>query len=145
MNALEKVVDVLTAVCLLFLIPLLYYQSGIVTARTVLMGEACEMFLKRVSTAGEITSGVWQELTRELAVYGCEKFELVRVRWLYEPDSTGNVQRLEYVTEKEGISTQIAAAGKEELLQGDRLWLTVYVQGVPAVYSETVRSGEAME
>ncbi len=145
MNALEKVVDLLTVVCLMFLIPMLYYRSGSVMVRTTLMGEACEMFLRRVSTAGEITGGVWQELTRELTEYGDGNFELTRLRVLYEPDGAGGIQRREYMENKESISARIETDGKETLLQGDRLWLTVYVQGVPAVYSETVRNGEAME
>ena len=55
MNALEKVVDVLVSCLLLFLVPLVYYGGRTRVSQAILAGQAGENFLRRVSTAGEIT------------------------------------------------------------------------------------------
>lgn len=143
MNALEKVVDLLMAISLMLLVPLLYYGSGKSVSQSVLAGQAGEAFLKRVSTAGEITQPVRKELERELELYGCEYYEIVRIRTLYEPGGDGRgVTEKEYVADKEALYKQIAEDGGCKLQNGDRLWLTLYLNEVPAIYYTTVRSGE---
>lgn len=143
MNALEKIVDLLMTLSLMFIVPLLYYGSGKNVLQSVLVGQAGETFLKRVSTVGEITQPVRKELERELELYGCEQYEIVRIRTLYEPEVHGRgVTENEYVADKEGLYGQIEEDGSCKLQNGDRLWLTLYVNEVPAIYYTTVRTGE---
>ena len=141
MNALEKVVDLLVAVTVLFLLPLLYYGSGMHVSKAVLAGQAGENFLTRVSTAGEITLPVWNELEYALNQYGAG-FSLQRERSLFEPSGEDEtvVERV-YTQEKEVIWKQMKEKGRSCLQAGDRLWLTIYVNGIPTVYRECVRTG----
>lgn len=143
MNALEKIVDLVMAISLMFIVPLLYYSSGKNVSQSVLAGQAGEAFLKRVSTAGEITQPVRKELERELELYGCKQYEIVRIRTLYEPMANGKgVREREYVADKEVLYRQMEEDGRCKLQNGDRLWLTLYWNEVPAIYYTTVRSGE---
>lgn len=142
MNAWEKTVDVLIAVLLLFLIPLLYYGGGIRVSRAVLAGQASETFLRRVSTSGEITLPVWKELEDALTRYGCDGFELQRERVLYEPTGeSGTVTECIYSENKAALFHQVLRAGKSRLQRGDRLYLTVTLDGIPTVYYDSVRTG----
>lgn len=141
MNALEKVVDLLVAVAVLFIMPLLYYGSGMHVSKAVLAGQAGENFLIRVSTSGEITMSVWKELESALNQYGVG-FSLRRERSLFEPlGEDGTVVERVYTQEKETIWKQMTEKGKSCLQAGDRLWLTIYVNGIPMVYRECVRTG----
>lgn len=145
MNALEKLVDVLTAVILMFLVPLLYYGGGRNISRTVFAGQAGENFLKQISTAGEITLPVWEELEKALEGCGCDGFEVQRKRILFEPASEeGNViERVERLC-TEDLTEQIREKGKIRLLKGDRILLTIYVNGFPTVHFTRIRTGEEM-
>lgn len=142
MNALERVTDLLAAVVLLFLLPLLYYGSGERILRAMTAGQAGENFLKRVSTAGEITLPVWRELEAALANCGCINFELQRERRLYEPvGKDGEVVEQTYIENRKGLQEEISAYGKSQLQQGDRLCLTLYVNDMPMLCGEYVRTG----
>lgn len=142
MNAWEKLVDLLVAVLLLFLIPLLYYGGGTGMSRAVLAGQASETFLRRISTSGEITLPVWKELEAALARYDCDGFELQRERLLYEPaGEPGEVTECLYREEKTVLLEQILREGKSRLQAGDRLRLTITMNGIPTVYYESVRTG----
>ena len=142
MNALEKVVDLLAATVLLFLLPLLYYGSGKTVSQAVLAGQAGEVFLKRISTAGEITLPVWKDLERNLLQCGCESYDFRRERVLYRRvEETGEVMEQVNTAEKEKLYQQITETGESNLLSGDRLWLTLYVNEIPAVYFSVVRTG----
>lgn len=144
MNALEKVVDFLVSCLLLFLVPLLYYGGRTRVSQAILAGQAGETFLRRVSTAGEITLPVWQELERALRRCGCTRYEIRRVRSLFEPEGEdGAVAEKEYTADRERIHESIVAQGTSRLQSGDRLWLTLYINETPTVYFMSVRTGEA--
>lgn len=141
MNALEKLADLLVAVLLLFLLPVLYYESRAGVSEAMLAGQAGENFLKRVSTAGEVTMPVWKELETSLLQYGCETFTFQRERRLYEPvEKTGKVVQCRCTIGKQEIIEEMEKEGKIRLLPGDRLWLTVYRNEIPAVYFTCVRT-----
>ncbi len=143
MNALEKAVDVIIALVLLFFIPLLYYKGGENVSKAILAGQACETFLKRISTAGEISRPVWEEFERSLRRCDCFEYELRRARILFEPAAeAGGVVERTYIKEKEELFEQVVTEGKSRLQNGDRLWLTIYANQVPAVYFASVRAGE---
>lgn len=144
MNALEKIVDFIAACLLLFLVPLLYYGGRNRVSQAILAGQAGETFLKRVSTAGEITLPVWEELERSLLRCGCTEYKFRRVRTLYEPEKvTGGIMEKEYTADRETIRESIMTKGAGKLQNGDELWLTIYVNEIPAVYFTAVRTGEA--
>lgn len=143
MNALEKVVDLLAATALLFLVPLLYYASGRTVSQAVLAGQAGELFLKRVSTAGKITLPVWEELEAILRQCGCTSYDLRRERGLYQQsETTKELVKQCYTAEKEELYRQMIKTGESRLQVGDKLWLTLYVNGIPATYFSVVRTGE---
>lgn len=143
MNALEKVVDLLAATALLFLVPLLYYAGGRTVSQAVLAGQAGELFLKRVSTAGKITLPVWEELETCLQQFGCTSYDLCRERSLYQQaEETKKLVKQSFTAEKEELYRQVAERGESCLMVGDKLWLTIYVNGIPAVYVSVVRTGE---
>ncbi len=142
MNALEKVVDLLVAVILLFLVPLLYYSGGTRVSQAILAGQAGENFIKRVSVAGEITLPVWSELEDALRQYGCEQFELQRERRLYEPiGENGEVEERVYTEYKAGVEEHLNETGRIRLHKGDLIKLTLYIHDIPTVYYGTVRTG----
>jgi hypothetical protein len=141
-NALEKVVDLLVAVILMFLVPLLYYGSGIGVSRAILTGQTGENFLKRVSTAGEITLPVWNEMEDALRQYGCERLEVQWERRVYEPiGEDGVVAERVYTEYKERVEERLYQTGRIRLQKGDRIKLTLYVNDMPTVYYCTVRTG----
>lgn len=142
MNGVEKVVDLLMAIGLMFLVPLLYYESVTNGMQAVFAGEAGERFLKQVSVAGEISEAVLADLEQELFCYGCERYELTRLRTLYEPDEENGVKKIESVADWRTLAAQIEENGSSCLQKGDKLWLTLYVNEIPAVYFATVRTGE---
>ncbi len=142
MNALEKVVDLLVAVILLFMIPLFYYSSGTGVSQAILAGQAGENFLKRVSTAGEITLPVWNELEDALFCYGCERFELQRERRVYEPVGENGAVAERIDTEyKKSVEEKLYKTGGIRLRKGDRIKLILYINDIPTVYCECVRTG----
>lgn len=141
MNALEKVVDVITVTLLMFLLPILYYGSRQQVSETVMAGQIGKSFLKRISTAGEITVPVWDELERELKRYGCTEIVLERERKLYEPAEDGTVWERTYCMTKEEIEERLAEQGRCLLQKGDRMRLVLYRRTVPMVYCESVRTG----
>lgn len=142
MNAMERLVDILVAVFLMFLLPLLYYGSGKEISRTVLAGQAGENFLKRICTAGEISLPVWRELEAALNKYDCDNVEILRERYLYEPDGTnGNVVRRLYEESKESLLVQLHEDGRCKLQKGDCMKLTIYINETPMLYFDYVRTG----
>lgn len=142
MNALEKTVDLVTAVIILFLIPLFYYGGGRQVSQTLLAGQAGERFLRVVGTTGEITLPVWRELEHTLEGIGCDGFELKRERFLFEPyGEEGEIAECGYVKGTEEIRNRLEEAGYFPLQAGDRLWLTIVVNRTPAVYFHSVRTG----
>ncbi len=142
MNAWEKTVDLLIAIVILFLVPILYYGSGQRVSKALLAGQAGEHFLRCVSTAGEITLPVWKELEHTLDVVGCDGFELKRERLLYEPHGeSGEIIECSYVKETEEIRTRLEETERFCLQAGDRLWLTIIVNQVPTVYYQCARTG----
>lgn len=144
MNALEKAVDFIAACLLLFLLPLLYYEGRNKVSQAILAGQTGENFLKRVTTAGKITLPVWEELERTLFRCGCIKYEVCCIRTLYEPaGEEGGVTAKEYRADTKRIRECIMTKGACELQNGDKLWLTLYVNEVPALYFMPVRTGEA--
>ena len=142
MNALEKWVDLFLAVVLLFLFPLLYYGSGKTVSMAILAGQAGESFLRRISTAGEITAPVWQELETALCRYGCREFQLERERDLFEPvDSLGTVAEYTHTEDTVMIKKELGEKGCYRLLYGDRITLILYCTDIPTVYRTSVRTG----
>ena len=141
MNALEKMIDVITVTVLMFLLPILYYGGRHQVAETVMAGQISKSFLKRVSTAGEITYPVWKELEQALKRYGCTAYELERERKLYEPAENGAVWERTYCIGKEEIESELSEQGRCLLQKGDRLCLVLYREGVPVIYCENVRTG----
>lgn len=142
MNALEKVTDLLVAVVIMFLLTLLYYGSGTRMLRVITVGQTGENFLKRVSTAGEITLPVWNELETALSNSGCTDYEIQRERKLYKlMEETGKVTEQTYIANRKELREEIVSEGKSRLQQGDRLWLKLYVNDVPMIYCESVRTG----
>lgn len=142
MNALEKTVDLLFTITILFLLPILYYGGGQRVSEAMLAGQAVEHFLKCVSTAGEITLPVWRELEHALEVIGCEEVHVKRERSLFEPyGEAGEIAEFCYVKETEAIRKQMEETGKFGLQAGDGLWVTVVVNQVPALYYENIRTG----
>lgn len=142
MNALEKWVDLFLTVVLLFLFPLLYYGSGKTVSVAILAGQAGENFLKRISTAGEITLPVWKELETALNRYGCDGFELQRERDLYEPvDLAGTVAEFTYTEDDDEIKNALRKNGCYRLLYRDRIKLVLYCADIPTVYTTSVRTG----
>jgi len=142
MNALEKVVDLLVMIIILFMIPLLYYSGGEQITEAMLAGQIGENFLKRVSTAGKITLPVWTELENTLAEVGVTGFSLRQERRLIEPiDENGTLAECVYTKDERELQKQISETGDFFLQNGDRLWLTLYVNEIPTVYYESVRTG----
>lgn len=143
MNGIEKMVDLLAAIVLLFLVPLLYYGSGTAISQTMLAGQAGENFLRRIGTSGEISLPVWLELETMLERYGCDEFELQRERSLYEPvqEQNGVVAESVYTEQKEEIREQVWEEGSYRLQKGDRMRLTLYINDIPTVYFSRVRTG----
>lgn len=142
MNGIEKVVDLLAAIILLFMAPLMYYGSGTTITQAMLAGQAGENFLRRISTSGEITLPVWQELEAMLERYGCDTFELQRERSLYEPGpGQGGVTEQVYAVHKEKMREQVWKVGSYKLRKGDRMRLTLYINDIPTVYFCWVRTG----
>lgn len=146
MNAFEKIVDMLLAILLIFFLPILYYNGGKQISQAMLSGQAVENFFVRISTAGEITLAVWDELEDSLSRYGCDTFDLMRERRLFEPlDSSGTVAERFYTKYKESLLEQVKAEGKCRLQKGDKVQVTVYNNGIPTVYCESVRTGAISE
>ncbi|MBQ8800001.1 MAG: hypothetical protein IJZ55_10590 [Lachnospiraceae bacterium] len=142
MNALEKTVDLLGAIAILFLVPLLYYGGGKRMSEVMLAGQAGEHFLKCVSTAGEITQPVWKELGRALNQIGCDGYSIKRERFLFEPyGKEGEITECCYVKDTEEIERQVEESGQFVLQAGDRVWLTIVVNRIPTVYFTCVRTG----
>ena len=141
MNAMEKCVDMIIAIVILFLLPLLFYSGGCRIVRSVSVGTVCEEFLKRVSTAGEITPPVWRSLEEALEQYGCEQFGVRREYTLWEPgEALGSVTEQRYIEEKEDLSERIRSEGTLSLHKGDSLRVICYMDGFPTVYYDVVRS-----
>ena len=146
MNAFEKIVDMLFAVILIFLLPILYYNGGMNIAKSMLLGQETENFLMRISTAGEITPAVWNELEDSLVRYGCDTFDLKRERRLFEPmGEPGKVAERIYTEYKDGLWKEVMVEGKSRLLKGDKVQVTVYNNGIPTIYFESVRTGATSE
>ncbi len=141
MNALEKLVDLLAAIALLFLIPLLYFEGVNRGAKAEAMGRGGEWLLQRISTAGVITEPVLREWERMLSADLCDGYELVFVRTLYEKQGDAVVKR-EYVTDVAKLREDAEGEVICSLLRGDRLYLTVFNNKIPAIHYATVRSGE---
>ena len=142
MNALEKIVDLLIAVVLMFLVPVLYYSGKHQLSETIMAAQAGKHFLNRISVSGEITVPVWKELERNLAMYGCAEFSLQRERDLYEPtENPGEIVERTYCLEKEQIEKQIREQGACLLQKGDRMSLTIYREQAPMTYCEYIRTG----
>lgn len=141
MNALEKCLDMLMAIVIMFLLPLLFYGGNSRVLRSVSAGAACENFLQRVSTAGTITLPVWKELEDSLERFNCDTFELSREYTLWEPGAEmGCVTEQSYIDEKETLLQEIQTEGFVGLHRGDRLQVTFYTDGFPTVYYSVVRS-----
>lgn len=141
MNALEKCMDMLLAVTILFFIPLLFYSGGSRIIRSLSAGAACENFLKRVCTAGEITWPVWKELETALERYGCDEYELRRKYTLWEPgEKPGDVTEQCYTEEEEKLLETIRTEGVVSLHKGDKLRVICYIDDFPTVYYGVVRS-----
>lgn len=142
MNVPEKLVDLLVVTVILFLFPLLYYGSITKASVSIMGGQAGKNFLKRVSTAGEITLPTWKELEDALHRCGCDSFDLRWERSLYERDNaTGAVREQKYFLGKSSIEKQLAEQGRCPLLKGDCLRLVLYVNSTPILYFERVRTG----
>lgn len=141
MNALEKCLDMLIAIVILFLMPLLFYGGNSRVLCSVSAGEACESFLKRVSTSGEITLPVWKELEDTLERFGCDISGLCREYTLWEPGTEpGSVAEQYYIEEKDVLLQRIRTEGEVRLHQGDRLKVTFYINDSPTVYYDVIRS-----
>lgn len=141
MNAFEKCVDMLVAIGILFLIPLLFYSGGSRILQSMSAGTACENFLKRVCTAGEITLPVWKELEHALERYGCDRFGLRREFTLWEPaEENGSVTEQRYIVEQEQLLEQIRTESAVGLHKGDKLRVIFYIDDFPTVYYDVVRS-----
>ena len=146
MNALEKIVDLLAAITVMFLVPLLYYGSGKCVSQAMLSGQAGENFLARISTAGEITLPVLEELEHALLSCGCSRFDVQRQRRLFEPSTVeGDVIERIYTEEKEKMLERIHREGRLRLQKGDLVRLIVYVNDIPTMYSGCIRTGAAEE
>ena len=141
MNALEKCLDMLVAIAIMFLIPLLFYEGSSRVLCSVSAGAACQNFLKRISTSGEITLPVWKELEDTLERFGCDTFGLRREYLLWKPGAEpGSVAEQYYIEEKDALLQRIRTEGKVGLHQGDRLRVIFYVNDFPTVYYDVVRS-----
>ena len=144
MNALEKVVDLLTVIVILFFLPLLFYNGKQRNLETIMVGQRGKYFLNHVSVQGQITLPVWNELERQLAAYGCTEFSLYRERSVYEPTGNpGEIREKTYRLEKEEIEKQLREQGTCLLQKGDRLCLTLYKNQIPVKYYEYIRTGAA--
>ena len=141
MNALEKCVDMLVAIVIMFLVPLLFYSAGNHILQAVSAGEVCENFLKRVSTSGEITLPVWKELEEALGRFGCEEFRVRRKYTFWEPGvESGSAVERSYFEEKVALLEQMRTEGAVGLHKGDSLRVTVYIDDIPTVYYGIVRN-----
>lgn len=141
MNALEKCLDMLVAIAIMFLIPVLFYSGMSRIVRSLSSGAACESFLKRVCTSGELTFPVWNELETVLDQCGCDSFEIRREYTLWEPGvETGSVTELCYIDEEEILLEKIRAEGTVRLHKGDKLRVIFFLDDLPAVYYDIVRS-----
>lgn len=142
MNAWEKTVDLVIAIVILFVVPILYYGGGQRISKALFARQAGEHFLRCVGTAGEITLPLWRELERTLDIVGCDGFELKRERLLYEPyGEDGGIMECSYVKETEEIRTRLEESERFCLQAGDRLWMTITVNQLPVVYFQCVRTG----
>ena len=146
MNALEKCVDMLVAVVIMFFVPLLFYSAGNHILQSVSAGEVCENFLKRVSTSGEITLPVWKELEEGLSRFGCEDFRVRRKYTVWEPgEERGSAVERSYFEEKDALLEQMRTEGSVGLHKGDSLRVTFYMDDIPTVYYGIVRNEGAAE
>ena len=141
MNAMEKTVDLLLCVGILFLMPLLYFDSQRRTSQAILIGETTEAFLNRVSVEGEITLHAWRDLERMLRDLGCMQYEIQREYCLYEPGENGGVLEMLYRLETGDIVGELERVGELQLRKGDTVRFIVYCGDIPAVYSSIIRTG----
>lgn len=141
MNAMEKTVDLLLCIGILFLMPLLYFDSQKHTLQAILLGQTAEAFLSQVSTEGEITAHAWTETERILLELGCGKYEIEREFYLYEPGDDGEVLETVHWLTMEDIVERLEAKGTLRLQKGDTVHLLLYCGEVPAEYSTVIRTG----
>ena len=141
MNAMEKMVDVLLCMGILFLMPLLYFDSQRYSTQAILIGQTAETFLNQISVDGEIATQVWTELERVLHELGCVRYEIQREYCLYEPGEEGEVLESVYRLETEEIVEVLEIRGKLPLRKGDTVRLLLYCGELPAVYSTVIRTG----
>lgn len=143
MNGIEKITDLFVMVCILFVLPLMFYEYGRNVVCHRMAGQVSESFLRTVSVAGEITDAVWVRLEKALAGFGCYNYEIVRSRILYEPTGgNGAVTEKKYIANHEKIHEQVRETGRSRLQNGDRISITLYFGESPTVYSKTVRTGK---
>lgn len=141
MNALEKCVDMLVAIGILFLIPLLFYSGGSRILQSVSARAACENFLRRICTAGEITLPVWSELEYALERNGWIEFGVRREYALWEPgEESGSVTEQHYFEDTSQLAKRIRETGAVELHKGDRIRVICYINDFPTVCYDVVRS-----
>lgn len=144
MNAMEKLVDLLTAGILLFGIPLMYYHGKTEQFAQMTAGQACERFLSQCSLFGEMKDAYFENLQWELNACGCKRFDIIGERQLYYPQQGGmEIFRVQKSTEN--FFKELEEEGRSLLMPGDRLSVVIYANDVPTVYSVIVRSGVESE
>lgn len=141
MNAMEKVVDLLLCIGLIFLMPLLYFDSQRCTSQAILAGQMAESFLGRVSVEGELTEQTWEQLERTLWGLGCKQYEIQREYCLYEPGEDGTVLESVHRLETEDIRGELETKGYVRLRKGDTVRILLYCNEIPAMYSTVIRTG----
>lgn len=141
MNAMEKAIDLLLCIGILFLIPLLYFDSQRRTLQAIFVGQTAEMFLNRVSVEGEITVHAITELERMLHELGNVQYEIQREYYLYEPGDRDKVLETVHRMGTEDIVEELEMNGGVWLRKGDTIRLLLYCGEVPVMYSTSIRTG----
>lgn len=141
MNAMEKIVDLFLCIGIIFLMPLLYFDSQRRISQAFLIGQTAESFLSQVSVEGEITMHAWTQLERMLWELGCMQYEIQREYSLYEPGEEGAVLESVHRLETEDIMGRLETKGTLRLRKGDMVRLLLYCGEIPATYSTVIRTG----
>lgn len=140
MNALEKVVDLLIACALMFCIPVIYYRGQKETFEAEMAKQSAREFLTTISTVGEISPAVWQQLCREVSQ--CEGFrvEIGGIRTVYVKRN-GTLSKEKQVCGDDFFRRHIEGGESVMLLPNDWILLTLWDKDTPATLSAVIRSG----
>lgn len=138
MNALEKVVDILVTIVIMFLVPILFFRGQYRMIKAVSTGQYAESFLQRSSTQGKIPETHLYQLFQYFSSQSCEEISLKRIRTLSLPGELG-VKSVRVTSDTNALFHEINRYKKISLIKGDILILSFRMDGCPVCYTEVIR------